>query len=154
MSRNVWLTFPEWELICNELSDQKYHSFQLNRHELKMWNESRKNRKEVYSLPEEPKCFSRVGVYPSINCVKSARTLNILCRENWRPQDMGDMMDNIHDFIGFILTHYKNVNMDTTLNEWQQICNNMKDVIDSSDKRYWLDNDLISLYQKQQLEVL
>jgi len=144
--RNVWLKFDEWELICNELSDQKYHSFKLNSHELKEWKETTKRRKEVWNLSEEPKCFQRVGIYPEVEYVKSARALNILCREDWREQDIYNVMRTPHSFIGFIINYCDNVNMDTTFDEWEEIRKNMRSAIDATDQRYWSYSDLISLY--------
>lgn len=146
--RNVWLKFDEWELICKELSDQNYHDFKLGTHSLKEWNEDRKNRREVWNLPEQPKCFDRVGIYPTIEYVKSARAFNILCRENWRPQDMYDMMKYLQAFVGFIITHCDDVNMNTTQEEWEQIRNSMKDTIDNSGKNTWWEDDLIDLYHQ------
>ena len=147
--RNVWLKFDEWELICNELSEHKYHAFQLNRYELKEWNDSRKNRKEVWDLPEEPKCFPRVGIYPTINRVKSARAMNILCRENWRSQDISYVMDSLYEFIGFVVNSCDDVNMNTSADEWEEIRKNMKNAMNESDQRCWLYSDLVSLYKEQ-----
>jgi hypothetical protein len=143
MSRNVWLKFDEWELINDELSDQKYHSFQLSQRQVNEWRKDMKK----YSHRENRK-FERVGVYPAIEQVKSPRALNILCRENWRSQDMFYLMKSSRDFIGFIITHCENVNMDTTLEEWEEIRSSMNDVIENSDKRIWFSDELIELYQE------
>ena len=143
MSRNVWLKFDEWELISKELSDQKYHRFQLSKLQVNEW----KKDMEKYSHRNHYK-FERVGVYPEIEQVKSPRAVNILCRENWRSQDMYSIMRDTHDFIGFILTHCDDVNMDTTLEEWDDIRNKMRHVIENSDKRRWFYDDLIELYKE------
>jgi hypothetical protein len=137
MTRNVWLNLDEWELINQELSEQKWHSFQLSKIEVKRWKED---------VKKYPRKFERVGIYPAIEQVKSPRALNILCRENWRPQDMFSLMESLHDFIGFIVTHCKTINMDTTLEEWENIRNTMYKKIQDSDKRIWFTNDLIELY--------
>jgi hypothetical protein len=139
--RNVWLKFDEWELINEELSELKWHSFQLSQKQVEWWKEDMTK----YSHRENRK-FERVGVYPEIDYVKSSKALNVLCRENWRPQDMRSTMNDIHDFIGFILAHCKNVNMNTTIEEWESIRNEMNKVIQDSDKRIWWDNELIELY--------
>ena len=144
MSRNVWLKFDEWELISAELSDQKYHRFQLSKRQVNEW---KKDIEKYPSLDNSYK-FERVGVYPAIEQVKSSRALNILCRENWRSQDMYYLMKSSHDFIGFILTHCGDVNMDTTLEEWDDIRNKMNDVIDESGKNIWFFDDLIDLYKE------
>lgn len=141
--RNVWLSFPEWELINEELSDQKYHSFQLSKETVKKWKEDMK----LYPYYETRK-FERVGIYPEIEQVKSPKAFNILCREEWRPQDMMHVMKSTHDFIGFIITHCDDVDMDTTLHQWENIRNHMNDVIDKSGKNIWWDNELIKLYKE------
>ena len=95
MSRNVWLKFDEWELINNELSDQKYHRFQLSKRQVNEW---KKDMEKYPSTSFDSYKFERVGVYPAIEQVKSPRALNILCRENWRSQDMFYLMKSSHDF--------------------------------------------------------
>jgi hypothetical protein len=141
--RNVWLKFDEWELINKELSDQKYHRFQLSKCQVNEW------RKDIKNFPHRNHYkFERVSVYPVIEHVQSPRAVNILCRENWRSQDMYSTMQDTHDFIGFILTHCDNVNMDTTVEEWDDIRNKMNDVIENSNKRRWFYDELIELYKK------
>jgi hypothetical protein len=144
--RNVWLKFDEWELINKELSDQKYHRFQLSKLQVNEWKKDMKK----YSHCNHYK-FERVSVYPVIEHVQSPRAVNILCRENWRSQDMYSTMRDTHDFIGFILTHCDDVNMDTTVEEWDDIRNKMNDVIENSDKRFWFYDELIELYKKVSL---
>jgi hypothetical protein len=143
MSRNVWLSFSEWELINSDLSDQDWHSFQLSQRQVNEW------KKDIsrYSYYENRK-FERVGVYPEIEKVKSARALNVLCRENWRSQDMYDMMKCPHSFIGFIITHIDDVDMNTTFNQWESIRHQMNDVIQESNQRIWFVDNLIELYKK------
>jgi hypothetical protein len=145
MSRNVWLKFDEWELINQELSDQKYHRFQLSKRQVNEW---KKDMEKYPSSSYDSYKFERVGIFPAIEQVKSPRAVNILCRENWRSQDMYGIMRDTHDFIGFILTHYDDVNMDTTLEEWDDIRNKMNDVIENSDRRIWFFDELIDLYKK------
>lgn len=147
--RNVWLKFDEWELIHNELKEQKWHSFQLSQKQIDVWKEDIKR----YSWYENRK-FERVGIFPEVEYVKSARALNILCRENWRPQDMRSAMKSKYDFIGFIITHCEDVNMDTTLKEWEEIRNEMNRIINESDKGIWWDHELVNLYQQVTLSKL
>ena len=149
MSRNVWLSFSEWELISNELSNEKYHSFQLNKYDLKDWKERiQQYNSNGYTFGEPQFKFERVGVYPEIEKVKSPRAINILCRENWRSQDMYSTMRDTHDFIGFFLHHMDDVDMDTTVEEWDDIRNKMRHVIENSDKRIWFYDELIKLYNE------
>jgi hypothetical protein len=143
--RNVWLKFDEWELINKELSDQKYHRFQLSKRQVDEW---KKDMKKYPSSSFDSYKFERTGVYPAIEQVKSPRAVNILCRENWRSQDMYSTMRDTHDFIGFILTHCDDVDMDTTVEEWDDIRNKMRHLIENSDKRIWFYDDLIELYKE------
>lgn len=147
MSRNVFLNFDEWELINNELSDQEYHHFRICDRYLKDWKYSIENyHKNGYTYGEPCYKFERVGIYPEINQVKSPRAVNILCREEWRPQDIFYVMKHTHNFIGFILTHCDGVNMDTSLDEWDDIRNKMHDVIKNSGQDVWFYDQLIELY--------
>lgn len=149
MSRNVWLKFDEWELINNELSNQEWHSFEINKRYLEDWKYRIKQyHKNGYTDGEPQFKFERVGIYPEVEQVQSSRAVNILCREDWRSQDMSNIMYDIHNFIGFILTHCDDVNMDTTAEEWENIRNKMNNVIENSDKRRWFVNDLIDLYEQ------
>jgi hypothetical protein len=143
--RNVWLKFDEWELINKELSDQKYHRFQLSKRQVNEW---KKDMKKYPSSSFDSYKFERTGVYPAIEHVQSPRAVNILCRENWRSQDMYSTMRDTHDFIGFILTHCDDVDMDTTVEEWDDIRNKMRHLIENSDKRIWFYDDLIELYKE------
>jgi hypothetical protein len=57
-------------------------------------------------------------------------------------------MRDTHDFIGFILTHCDDVDMDTTVEEWEDIRNKMNNVIENSDKRIWFYDELMELYKE------
>jgi len=152
MSRNVWLKFDEWELISNELSSQEWHSFKINKHDLKDWK-YRINRyhKNGYSYGEPQFKFERVSIFHEVEQIKSPYALNVLCRENWRSQDMVDVMRSKYSFIGFILNYCDDVNMNTTLEEWEDIRNKMRHVIHESNKNIWFENELIELYQLHHL---
>lgn len=115
--RNVWLKFDEWELINHELSEQKWHSFQLTKRQVNEW---RKDMARYPSTSFDSYKFERVSIYGLIEQLQNPKIVNVLCREYWRPQDMQSSMTDIHDFIGFILTHCKNVNMNTTVEEWEK----------------------------------
>jgi hypothetical protein len=144
--RNVWLSFEEWKLINDELSDQEWHSFRMTDYQLKEWKkeiEYYKNLRCEYSH-----CFNRVGVYPEITQVKSAKAYNVLCREDWRSQDMWDMMRQPVCFVGFIINHVDDVNMNTTKEQWEDIRIQMIDEIDKSGQNIWISIELIELYKK------
>jgi hypothetical protein len=147
--RNVWLSFSEWEQISEELSHRQYHQFELNRHELKDWKDTIENCK-LMNCGEPQHCFSRVGIYPAIEEVKTSFAFNVLCRENYREQDMCSVMHYPRNFIGFIINYSKDVNMNTTFEKWEEIRNEMKKRISESEKRIWFIDDLIDLYQTTQ----
>ncbi len=145
--RNVWLSFSEWEQISEELSHRQHHQFKLGCRELKDWKESIKSCK-AFNYNEPQHCFQRAGIYPAIEEVKTSFAFNVLCRENYREQDMHSVMRMPYDFIGFIVNHVTNVDMDTPFEKWEEIRNQMKDRIDKSDKNIWWDNELIDLYKE------
>jgi hypothetical protein len=146
--RNIWLSFEEWELICNEIN-QEHHPFQLSDLRLKEWKEDIKSYHDKgYTHGEPQYCFKRVGIDYAICYVTSPRALNILCRENWRDQDMVSMMVAPFDFIGYIINYIVGVDMDTPYHVWDEIRIQMLNVIRESDKTYWYDQDIISLYKQ------
>jgi hypothetical protein len=147
--RNVWLSFSEWELISNELSNQPYNQFELYDREVKEWKEQIKCYiEEGWNLEGSKHCFERVGIYPAIERVKSAKAINVLCRENWRSQDIYNVMRYPHDFIGFIVNYVDDVDMNTSFEEWERIRVEMKNEMDKTDKRLWSYDDIIDLYKE------
>lgn len=151
--RNVWLSFDEWELICNDLSDQKYHSFKLSPLKLKEWKKEIKDVCKI-SGPDAKNsdslkyCFERVGIFPEVEQVRTSFAINTLCREGWRFQDISDVMQITYSFIGLIVNYCDEVNMNTTLEEWEEIRKKMNDKIDESDQKSWSDFELIRLYHQ------
>lgn len=141
--RNITLSYDEWDLICSELSDHQYHPFQLHKNELKEW----KSYVKEYGKHIQH-TFERVGARWALNEVKSSRAINILCREQWRLQDTSFVMNDIHNFIGFIINCVDNVSLDTQLEEWELIQNEMKDRIEKSDRHIWFNWDLVKLYHQ------
>jgi hypothetical protein len=149
MSRNVWLSFSEWELISEELSNEKWHSFKIYKQDLKKWKDRIKHyHKNGYTYEEPQFKFERVAVHHIVKGIQNPCIINTLCREYWRSQDMQDVMSCSYAMIGFILTHVENVNMNTTLEQWINIQNQMKTHIQQSDKRRWFYDDLIKLYKE------
>lgn len=147
--RNIFLSFSEWELISSELSDHEYHGFELHPRQLKEWKERIQNYHENgYTHGEPHFCFKRVGIYPIIEHVKSAKTYNILCRENWREQDIYYVMRCSDSFIGFILNYVNDVDINTSFDTWESIRNQMLDEINKHEQRYWSWNKLISMYEE------
>jgi hypothetical protein len=149
MSRNVWLSFSEWELICQELVQKTWNPFQMSKRDLMEWKEDIQNyHSKGYSHGEPQYCFKRVGIYSIVEKLQSSLAINALCREYWRRQDMQETLTCPYTFIGFILTHVENVNMETTLTEWTEIQNQMRVLMRQSDKRCWFADDLVDLYKE------
>jgi hypothetical protein len=145
--RNVWLSFSEWELITNELFNQKYNQFYLNNHELKEWKKDIQSYiKYGYEEDKAKHCFDRVGIYPAIEQVTSAKAYNVLCREDWRSQDLSYVMDSPICFVGMITNYVDDVDMNTTKEQWEDIRLQMREVMKASSQRYWDTRELAFLY--------
>ena len=144
--RNIWLSFPEWQLICEQLSHLEYDPFQLPNRYLKEWKDNVKHYQQM-NYPTPPQfCFKRVKIHWLVDKLNNPQSINTLCREYWREQDFNRAMDFKYDFIGFVTNYIEDIDMNTTLDQWETIRNQMLDVIQSSDKRYWYLSDLIELY--------
>lgn len=141
--RNVWLSFSDWEFIRSELKTKNNNSFYLNEKEIKQWKQ------DINMCGSDHQyCFERCFIYGVLNEDISSRTRNVLCREYWRSQDFHHVMDFNYEFIGFVINYIDDVDMNTTMEEWEDIRNQMKNEMNKSDKQYWFQNDLIKLYQQ------
>lgn len=136
--RTIWLSFPEWKLITNELSDQNYNFFHIDDRELKDW---KKRMDHQYK-------FERVAIYYLIDHLKTPQTVNTILREYWRSADFQRVMDCTHAFVGFVLNCIDHVDMNTTFKQWEEIRIEMKEQMNDHDKRYWYEHNLIQLYQQ------
>jgi hypothetical protein len=146
--RNIWLSFPEWNLIRSELKTKNNNSFYLNEREIKEWKADIKRYSKL-GTEEAQYCFERCFIYGLIDEDISPRVYNVLCRQNWRQQDMSRVMDYMPSFVGFVLIHVDDVDMDTTKEEWKHIQNEMLSVMDKTpQQRFWFYTDLIKLYKK------
>jgi hypothetical protein len=147
--RNIWLSFEEWELIRSELAPKNNNSFHLNEREIKEWKEEIKTTLE-WGVPAEKAqhCFERCYIHGVIEEVTSPRSYNVLCRENWRPQDTWSMMRYTIPFIGFIINYIDDINMNTTLEQWEDLRNQMLNEIDKTDKEYWSHQDIVDVYNQ------
>lgn len=143
--RNVWLKYDEWESICQELSHVKYHPFELSKMQLKEW----KDRMKKYPESFDSYCFERVSIYSVVEELKSAKLQNVLYKEYYRSQDVMDVMSFNDTFAGFILNHVKNVNENTTVEEWELNRIKLNKCMNDSEKKRWFCDDIVKLYEDQ-----
>jgi len=122
--RNIFLSFSDWELIRSDLKTKNNNSFYLNEKEIKEWKQDNK-----MCRSERQYLFERCYIYGVLNEDISSRTRNVLCREYWRSQDFQRIMDFNYDFIGFVTNYIDDVDMNTTMEEWECIRNQMKNEI-------------------------
>ena len=144
--RNVWLSYQEWVLICEEWSDLKWHPFQLSKKEIKYWEEARKEYKSA-----DQKCFERVSVYHWLDNTQNPIVFNALCRENYRGQDMSNVMDDVVSFVGLIINYDDNKNCfdKVTETEWEDHMNKIKEYMDKSGKSIWFARDIMEVFYQE-----
>jgi len=144
--RNVWLSYQEWVLLCDELSDAKWHPFKLNKKEIKHWEKER----EEYKFADQ-KCFERVGVRPYLDNTQNPIVFNALCREYYRGQDMWRVMDDVVSFVGLIINYDDNKNCfdKVTETEWEDHMNKIKEYMDKSGKRIWFAHEIMKVFYQQ-----
>ena len=144
--RSISLSYQEWVLICEEWSDAKWHSFQLSKKEIKHWEDLRKE----YGEYADEKCFKRVNVYPYLDNTQNPIVFNALCRENYRGQDMSDIMNDVVSFVGLVINYDdKNCHDKVTLNEWEDRMNKIKEYMDKSGKSVWFARDIMKVFYQE-----
>lgn len=143
--RNVWLSYQEWVLLCDELSDAKWHPFQLSKKEIKNWEKERKE----YKFADQ-QCFSRVNVLPYLDNTQNPIVFNALCRENYRNQDMPYIMDDIASFVGLVINYDdKNCYDEVTETEWEDRRNKIKEYMDKSGKSIWFAREIMEVFYQE-----
>ena len=149
--RNVCLSYQEWVLICEELSDAKWHPFQLNKKEIKDWEKERKEYKFA-----DKKCFKRVGVRPYLNNIQNSIAFNALCRENYRSQDMSNIMNDVVSFVGLIINYDDNKNCfdKVTETEWEDQMNKIKEYMDKSSKNIWFASEIMKVFYQECMPIV
>ena len=144
--RNVWLSYQEWVLLCDELSDAKWHPFKLNKKEIKHWEKERKE----YKFADQ-KCFERVGVRPYLDNTQNPIVFNALCRENYRGQDMSNVMNDVVSFVGLVINYDDNKNCfdKVTETEWEDHMNKIKEYMDKSGKSIWFAREIMEVFYQE-----
>jgi hypothetical protein len=116
MSRNIFLSQEEWQLIYNSSAKLKdyYH-----KNELKQFAQ-RKNL-----------CFSRNWwthlVYKETD---NPRIKNILAREEYREQDFFRLAESVMTFSGWYINFIDKTKLNTTEEEWEVLMNRLKKDMD------------------------
>jgi len=144
--RNVFLSYQEWVLLCDELSDEEWHSFQLSKEEIKHWEERRE-----WSKFAEQKCFERIRIRFYLDNTQNPIVFNALCREYYRSQDMRKVMDDVVSFVGLVINYDddKNCFDKVTETEWEDHMNKIKEYMDKSNKRIWFAQDIMKVFYQE-----
>ena len=150
--RNVWLSYQEWVLLCEQLKDEKYHPFMLNKSEKREWKSDMK-----YSKHYDQKCFERVSVYPWLDIIgdRNVKVYNALCREYYRSQDFQSMLHDVVTFAGFIINNDdKNCHDNVPFYQWELRMNKVYSYIQNSDRKFFADDIMKVFYQECMPHVL
>jgi hypothetical protein len=145
MSRNIDLSYSEWEIISGCLSDREYHPFMIQPTPLKEWEDLIKAIGHSGRSGEVKYCFKRVNVHNIVQFIDSPKAINTLWREYWRRQDMPYVMDDLPTFIGFALNHIDGLSLETTMGEWASIKDRLREAVTESDQRCWTEGNLAEL---------
>ena len=159
MSRNIWITFEDWSQLRKELKikrskdnpvqeQDEFWNFFLYDKEIKQWKKDRKQYPNFYS----EKCFQRVGLdRETLKKVKTPGIYNRLLKSNWREHDRGIMFPNsyhreedmdwiIENFVSWAMNNVRDIDEDTTMEEWKQINSIMNKKMKLANKeRFWFD---------------
>jgi hypothetical protein len=157
MSRNIWITFEDWSQLRKELKikrskdnpvqeQDEFWNFFLYDKEIKQWKKDIKQYPNLYS----EKCFQRVGLdWEMLKKVKTPGIYNRLLKSNWREGDMGIMFPNsyhreedmdwiINNFVAWAMNNVRDIDEDTTMEEWKQINSIMDKKMKLTNKeRFW-----------------
>ena len=128
--RNLFLSYQEWVLLCEELSEMKWHPFQLKKDEIKEWKDDIKMGYNEY-------CFERINIHGIIDHIQNPIVFNALCREYFRLQD--NILDDVISFIGFIINSSKSMNIchdNVAPYQWQVRFDKVTKALESVNQRY------------------
>ena len=167
MSRNIWITFEDWSQLRKELKikrskdnpvqeQDEFWNFFLYDKEIKQWKKDIKQYPNLYS----EKCFQRVGLdRETLKKVKTPGIYNRLLKSNWREQDRGTMFPNsyhreedmdwiINNFVAWAMNNVRDIDEDTTMEEWKQINSIMDKKMKLTNKeRFWF-HELVELFNE------
>ena len=163
--RNIWITFEDWSQLRKELGikrktdkwgqrDESWHFF-LYDNEVKRWKEDKKR----YSHYSE-KCFERKGLdWEMLKKVKTPGIYNRLLQSFWREGDMGIMFPNsyhreedmdwiINNFVAWAMNNVRDIDEDTTMEEWKKINSIMNKKMNLTNKERFMYYELVELFKE------
>ena len=143
--RNCWLSYEEWNLLCDELKDEKYHDFLLKKSELDDW-------KEMMEISDHYNThkFARAASLYLLPKIKNPRVYNAICREHWREGETRFILEDIHKFIGFIINYDEdNCHDNVTLDEWEIRRNKVSEFIMNSDRKVFFVHDIMKVFYQE-----
>ena len=166
MSRNIWITFEDWSQLRKELrikretnkwgeKHDEYWNFFLHDNQIKEW------KKDIKKYPRySEKCFQRVGLdREMLKKVKTPGIYNRLLKSNWREGDMGIMFPNsyhreedmdwiINNFVAWAMNNVRDIDEDTTMEEWKQINSIMNKKMNLTNKERFMYYELVELFKE------
>ena len=128
--RNLFLSYQEWILLCDELSEMKWHPFQLDKSEIKEW-------KDDIKMGYDERCFKGINIHSIIDRIQNPIVFNALCREYFRNQDM--IIGDVISFIGFIINSTKSKNIchdNVAPYQWQVRFDKVMKALEKLNQRY------------------
>ena len=155
--RNIWITFEDWSQLRKELgikrrkdewrTSDEYWNFYLSDNQIKEW------KKDIKRYPRySEKCFSRVGLdHEMLKKIKTPGIYNRLLKSEWREGDgvnypmfpnsyhrEEDMDSIINNFVAWAMNNVRDIDEDTTMEEWKQINSIMNKKMNLTNKeRFW-----------------
>tara|TARA_Y100000401_G_C8233783_1_gene179443 strand:+ start:98 stop:643 length:546 start_codon:yes stop_codon:yes gene_type:complete len=164
--RNIWITFEDWTQLRKELKIKRitfygerrdeYWNFYLSDNKIKEW---KKNLKKYPSLYSE-NCFPRVGLdWEMLKKVKTPGIYNRLLKSFWREGDRDPMFPDSYDreedmdweinnFIAWAMNNVRDIDEDTTMEEWKQINYIMNKKMKLTNKKIFWFSELVVLFKE------
>ena len=154
--RNIWISFEDWMQLRKELGiKDEYWNFYLSDNEIKRWKEDIKR----YSDYSE-KCFERKGLdWEMLKKVKTPGIYNRLLQSFWREGDIAIMFPNsyhreedmdwiINNFVAWAMNNVRDIDEDTTMEEWKQINSIMNKKMNLTNKERFMYYELVELFKE------
>lgn len=154
--RNIWITFEDWMQLRKELGiKDEYWNFYLSDNQIKKWKEDVKR----YSFHSD-KCFKRKGLdWEMLKKVKTPGIYNRLLQSFWREGDMDIMFPNsyhreedmnwiINNFIAWAMNNVRDIDEDTTMEEWKKINSIMNKKMNLTNKERFMYYELVELFKE------
>ena len=169
--RNIWISFEDWSQLRKELGIKRerdrwgemrdeYWHFYLSDLEIKRWKE------DVKRYPTHSHyCFERTGLdWGMLEKVKTPGIYNRLLKSYYREGDRKTMFPNsyyreedmswiINNFVAWAMNNVRDIDEDTTMEEWKQINSIMNKKMKLTNKEsfwYW---EMVELFNEVRAHV-